>query len=73
MGCGACPTSSRRPVVAKKSKSTTKLETALREVFTNTPSTVKKSTPDKEHKQKIAIAFSKARKRGANLPARKAK
>lgn len=46
----------------KKKPNKGKLESAMREVFTNTPSTVKKQSPEKMRKQKIAIAFSKARK-----------
>jgi hypothetical protein len=42
-----------------------KLEAALREVFTHTPSTVTRAkvSPERKRKMKIAIAFSKARKR----------
>jgi hypothetical protein len=42
-----------------------KLQAALREVFTHTPSTVTRAkvSPERKRKMKIAIAFSKARKR----------
>ena len=45
---------------------------AFREVFTNEPSTVKKKgrTKKQQHKQKVAIALSKARQAGANVPER---
>lgn len=46
----------------KKKPPKGKLDAAFHEVFTNTPSTVKKQSPEKMRKQKIAIAFSKARK-----------
>lgn len=47
-----------------------KLQSAFREVYTNTPSTVKKAGVRGERKRKMlaAIAFSKARKAGASLP-----
>mgnify|MGYP001561526626 CR=1 FL=1 len=49
-----------------------KLQSALHEVFTNEPSTVKRTDVSGERKRKmlVAIAYSKARKRGANLPRR---
>jgi hypothetical protein len=42
-----------------------KLQAALREVFTHTPSTVTRAkvSPERKRRMKIAIAFSKARKR----------
>ena len=51
------------------SKGKASLQSALREVFTNKPSTVKTSlSPQKQRKQMIAIAYSKARAAGARLP-----
>ena len=48
---------------------------AFHEVNENVPkvvqSTAKKFGPDRARKQKIAIALSKARRRGANLPSPK--
>ena len=43
---------------------------AFREVFENEPRTVKKKGRSKkqQHKQKVAIALSKARQAGANVP-----
>jgi hypothetical protein len=42
-----------------------KLQAALREVFTHTPSTVTRAkvSPERKRKMKIAIGFAKARKR----------
>lgn len=46
------------------------VDKAFREVMTNEPSTVKKKgrTKEQQHKQKVAIALSKARQAGANIP-----
>ena len=53
------------------SKGKSALQSALREVFTNKPSTVKTSaSPQAQRKQMIAIAYSKARASGARLPKR---
>lgn len=53
-----------------KSKSRTKLEKAMSEVHRNEPSTVSRAnvSPERKEKMRKAIAFSKARKAGANLP-----
>jgi hypothetical protein len=71
------PAGMREPAVLrqghnpKPSKSQQKLQAAMREVFTNPPSTLgEDQTPDERRKQQIAIAFSKARKAGAKLPKR---
>lgn len=46
-----------------------RLQRAIREVMKNPPSTLKRGqSPVKERKQLLAIAFSKARQRGARLP-----
>ena len=52
------------------SKSAKKLESAMREVHKNIPSTVTRANVKGEKKEAMlrAIAFSKARKRGARLP-----
>lgn len=57
----------------KKSTARKKLETALREVFTDEPSTVTRAkvSPERKRKMKIAIGFAKARERGAKLPRKK--
>lgn len=53
-------------------KSSRKLTSAIKEVRSNPPSTLKKGQGKKERmRQLLAIAFSKARKRGARLPRRK--
>ena len=41
-----------------------RLDAAMHEVFTNTPSTVQRArvSPERKRKMKIAIAYSKARK-----------
>jgi hypothetical protein len=60
-------------VAKKKSASLRKLEAAMRETFTNEPSTVTRANVSLERKRKMkqAIAFSKARKRGAKFPRKK--
>jgi ribosomal protein L23 len=60
-------------MAAKKSASKQKLETAMREVFTDEPSTVTRAnvSPERKRKMKVAIGFSKARKQGARLPKKK--
>lgn len=47
-----------------------KLANAFKEVYANTPSTVERANVSGERKRKMlaAIAYSKARKRGAHLP-----
>ena len=57
----------------KKSPSKTKLEAAMREVFTNEPSTVTRAkvSPERKRKMKVAIAYSKARAQGAKLSKKK--
>ena len=57
----------------KKSQSAMKLETAMREVFSDEPSTVTRAnvSPKRKQKMKVAIAFAKARKAGAQLPKKK--
>jgi hypothetical protein len=47
-----------------------KLERAMREVHTHEPSTVKRAKVSEERKEKMrqAIAYSKARKAGADIP-----
>jgi len=53
-------------------KSNRKLTSAIKEVRANPPRTLKKDQSKKERKrQLLAIAFSKARKRGARLPRKK--
>jgi len=57
--------------VRHSDESSSKLESAMREVHTNVPSTVKRAKhfgPGGPEAMKRAIAFSKARKRGARLP-----
>ena len=56
-----------------KSASKTKLETAMREVFTDEPSTVTRAnvSPERKRKMKVAIAYSKARAQGAKLSKKK--
>ena len=57
----------------KQSASKEKLDTAMHEVFANEPSTVTRAqvSPERKRKMKVAIAFSKARKAGAELPKKK--
>lgn len=57
----------------KKSASKEKLENAMREVFRDEPSTVirAKVSPERKRKMKVAIAFAKARKAGAQLSKKK--
>lgn len=57
----------------KKSPSRKKLESAMREVFTDEPSTVTRAkvSPERKRKMKVAIAFAKARAKGAKLPRNK--
>ena len=80
MLCGGCwsPASlsaaqKRKSMAKKKLASKVKLETALREVFTDEPSTVTRAnvSPERKRKMKIAIGFAKARKAGAKLPKKK--
>jgi hypothetical protein len=53
----------------KQTKSKGLLSAAMREVFSDTPRTVKTSAPAAaQRKQKIAIAYSKARAAGARIP-----
>lgn len=53
----------------KPTKKTRLVGAAMREVFSNTPSTVDKSkSAAGQRKQKIAIALSKARAAGARIP-----
>lgn len=49
-----------------------KIKAAFHEVFTNEPSTVTRAdvSPERKRKMKIAIALSKARRAGANIPKR---
>lgn len=54
--------------MTKKSKSKKKLARAMREVHRKKPST---ATKKGGRKQLLAIAFAKARKRGARLPKKK--
>jgi len=53
-----------------KSKSRQKVEAAMREVFTDEPSTVTRAevSPERKTAMKKTIAFSKARKAGARVP-----
>ena len=53
--------------MAKKTKSQKKVARAMREVFRHKPST---ATKKGGRKQLVAIALSKARKRGARIPKR---
>ena len=56
-----------------KSPSKVKLETAMREVFSDEPSTVTRAnvSPERKRKMTVAIGFAKARKAGAKLPKKK--
>lgn len=57
------------PKPTGQSRSRQVLSGAMREVFTNTPRTVDTSaSAGAQRKQKIAIAYSKARAAGARLP-----
>lgn len=57
------------------SKNRTKklVKQAFDEIEANPPRTLKKQAPEKMRKQKIAIALSKARKAGANVPKKRRK
>ena len=52
------------------SASKKKLKAAMQEVFTDEPSTVTRAkvSPERKRKMKVAIAFTKARAKGAKLP-----
>lgn len=58
--------------MAEHGHSSKLLASAMREVHKNVPSTVRRAKVSGEKKRKmlIAIAFAKARKRGAHLPKR---
>jgi hypothetical protein len=57
-----------------KSKSDKIVSKNMREVFTDVPSTVKTSaSPGAQRKQQIAIALSKSREEGADIPKAPAK
>ena len=60
----------KRHSPARVGKSRSKLESAMREVHEDEPSTVERADVSGERKEKMlqAIAFSKARKAGARLP-----
>ena len=62
--------------MAKKlSASKKKLQVAIKEVFTDEPSTVTRAkvSPEKKRKMKVAIAYKKSRASGAKLPQKKGK
>ena len=53
----------------KKSKSDAIVERNMKEVFDNPPSTLgKNQTPTERRKQQVAIALSKSREAGADVP-----
>ena len=59
----------------KVSASKKKLKAAMQEVFFNEPSTVTRAkvSSERKHKMKVAIAFAKARAKGAKLSRKKDK
>lgn len=52
----------------KNSKTKRLVKKAFHEVKENPPSTLKKQSKSKMRKQEVAIALSKARKKGARVP-----
>jgi hypothetical protein len=59
-----------RAKASNPGKSRKKVEAAMREVFTNIPSTVKRAnvTGERRRKMLVAIGLAKARKAGARVP-----
>jgi hypothetical protein len=59
-----------RAKASNPGKSRKKVEAAMREVFTNIPSTVKRAnvTGERRRKMLVAIGLEKARARGAKIP-----
>lgn len=53
--------------MAKSKKRSPILDRSFKEVFSNPPRVTRGKSPDAARKQKIAIAFSKAREAGAKV------